>query len=338
MQNVNADSKAPAARNFDPRHISPSPPRLVAEENDWRVLPEDRPAPASRSRIRITRWHTSENSTKEFAATTPADHHVVKVVLRSANIRLAVAGRTIQDGIVAPGMFHITEPTLPVCCRFRGSYDTLHLHVPNDLIAECADSLPGHTPPALGPAPALAKDPVVESLVRVLLDANEPHGEPGALYADYISIAVVARLLHSVRQSSLQDKPKVAELARWRLKRALDYIEVGLEKTISLADIAAASGLSRMHFAAQFRAATGLRPHEYLLRRRIERAQEMLTGTDATVVDIALSVGFQTQSHFTTIFKRFVGQPPHAWRRGHAMRPANTDLAPRSYRLARPRM
>ena len=69
-----------------------------------------------------------------------------------------------------------------------------------------------------------------------------------------------------------------------------------------------------MHFAAQFRAATGLRPHEYLLRRRIGRAQEMLLETGRPVADIALSVGFQTQSHFTAIFKRFTGQPPLAWR------------------------
>jgi AraC-like DNA-binding protein len=69
-----------------------------------------------------------------------------------------------------------------------------------------------------------------------------------------------------------------------------------------------------MYFAAQFRAATGLRPHEYLLRRRIERAQEILLGSGICIVDVALSVGFQTQSHFTTVFKRFVGQSPDAWR------------------------
>src|SRR6202040_1722705 len=112
---------------------------------------------------------------------------------------------------------------------------------------------------------------------------------------------------------------KVGELARWRLKRAIDYVEAQLDKPRSLADVASASGLTRMHFAAQFRAATGLRPHEYLLRRRIERAQEML-GTGMSVVDVALSVGFQTQSHFTSVFKRFVGQPPRAWRQLHGER------------------
>ena len=72
-----------------------------------------------------------------------------------------------------------------------------------------------------------------------------------------------------------------------------------------------------MHFAAQFRVATGLRPHDYLLRRRIERAQEMLVKTDSSLIEIALSVGFQTQSHFTNVFKQLAGQPPRAWRQAH---------------------
>jgi transcriptional regulator GlxA family with amidase domain len=105
----------------------------------------------------------------------------------------------------------------------------------------------------------------------------------------------------------------VGELARWRLKRAIDYVEAQLDKPVSLADLASSAGLTRMHFAAQFRAATGLRPHEYLLRRRIERAQEMLAGTGMSLVDVALSVGFQTQAHFTSVFKRYTGQPPRAW-------------------------
>jgi AraC family transcriptional regulator len=86
-----------------------------------------------------------------------------------------------------------------------------------------------------------------------------------------------------------------------------------------LADLASSAGLTRMHFAAQFRAATGLRPHEYLLRRRIERAQEMLVGTGMSLVDVALSVGFQTQAHFTSVFKRYAGQPPRAWRESRGL-------------------
>jgi len=69
-----------------------------------------------------------------------------------------------------------------------------------------------------------------------------------------------------------------------------------------------------MHFAAQFRAATGLRPHEFVLRRRIERAQSLLLQSRLTSLDIALSTGFRSQAHFTTVFKRLVGETPARWR------------------------
>jgi AraC-like DNA-binding protein len=95
---------------------------------------------------------------------------------------------------------------------------------------------------------------------------------------------------------------------------------------VSLTDVASSAGLTRMHFAAQFRAATRLRPHEYLLRRRIERAQEMLVGTGMSVVDVALSVGFQTRSHFTSVFKRYAGQTPRAWRESVRYRSDNNWL------------
>jgi AraC-like DNA-binding protein len=70
-----------------------------------------------------------------------------------------------------------------------------------------------------------------------------------------------------------------------------------------------------MHFAAQFRASTGMRPHDFVLQRRIERAQERLSNPELALVDVALSVGFQTQAHFTTVFKRFADGTPHRWRR-----------------------
>jgi transcriptional regulator GlxA family with amidase domain len=82
-----------------------------------------------------------------------------------------------------------------------------------------------------------------------------------------------------------------------------------------LADLAGIAGLSRTHFARQFRVATGFRPHDYLLRKRIERAQQMLAATSDALVDIAFSVGFQTQAHFSTVFKNIVGDTPRQWRR-----------------------
>ena len=80
------------------------------------------------------------------------------------------------------------------------------------------------------------------------------------------------------------------------------------------ADLAKVAGLSRMHFAAQFRAATGYRPREYLLHQRIEHAKSLLSNTETPLAEVALTVGFCTQAHFSTVFKRVTGETPARWR------------------------
>jgi AraC-like DNA-binding protein len=266
-----------------------------------------------------TRWRADQQSIHDAAVGTPDDCHVIGIPLRSMNMRLCVAGRDVIDGAAMPGTPLVAGPGAKANCLFRGPGDELHLYAPNSLIAECARDLPG-CPAEIGPCPAPPRDPMVERLSWAILAADEIGGAVGQLYADCIGVAIVARLLSLANSIAIAAGSRALALPRWRLKRAIDYVEAHLDEPVSLAQLATAAGLSRMHFAAQFRAATGLRPHEYLLRRRIERAQDMLSRADMPVVEIALSVGFQAQSHFTTVFKRFTGQSPLAWRQMHGGR------------------
>jgi transcriptional regulator GlxA family with amidase domain len=120
------------------------------------------------------------------------------------------------------------------------------------------------------------------------------------------------RTIHSRRPRS-----RVAALPRPKLKRVLDYVTDNLGNNLTLVELAAVSGLSRMHFAAQFRSATGCKPHEYVLNQRIERAKRFLVESDSSLAEIALIVGFQAQSHFTTVFKRVTGETPGYWRQNN---------------------
>lgn len=167
--------------------------------------------------------------------------------------------------------------------------------------------------------PAGSADPLVLQLSSALVAAERSADDFAVLYADALRQAVAARI-ESLRA---RDAPAPvgrgvpSGLVKWRLKRVRDFVDAELHRPVTLADMAGAAGLSRMHFAAQFRVATGLRAHEYLLRCRIERAQWLLRQTREPLAQIALIVGFQTQAHFTTVFGRFVGDTPHRWRRTH---------------------
>jgi AraC family transcriptional regulator len=169
-------------------------------------------------------------------------------------------------------------------------------------------------------------DPVMRRLSDALAVTEATHDAHSAIMADALRLAILTRTFSRQASSAraeldpadaIQEEDAgrpVRSLQNWRLKRVLQYIDENLPAKMTLQGMAAVAGLSRMHFAAQFRAAVGVRPHEYLLRRRIERAQELLKQAEIALVDIALTVGFQTQAHFTTVFKRFVGDTPYQWR------------------------
>jgi AraC-like DNA-binding protein len=292
---------------------------IIVDETEWCVPPGGCLPAAAGERMVATRWRAFEERVREASAVTPEDCHVIGIGLRSMNLRLSVSGRTVLDGAAMPGTPFVVGPGAAVGCIFRGPCDELHLYAPNRLIAECARDMTGCQPDAICSDTMPVRDPTLERLGWALLTGHDIGGAVGELYVDCLGMAIVARLLSVARGAAPPEQAKVTPLPRWRLKRAIDYVEARLSGPVSLADLAAATGLTRMHFAAQFRAATGLRPHEYLLRRRIERSQELLLRRDVSVVDVALSVGFQTQSHFTTVFKRFVGQPPLAWRQSQGL-------------------
>jgi AraC family transcriptional regulator len=287
--------------------------QIIQRERKWFDVSDD--GAVAPRRIVASRWvgHVTEQS--EHEAEIEADCHVIGIALQPMpNMTIYTAGKLIHTGHLPRGSMRVNEPGLPTRGIFRGAYDVLHLHVPNAMIAEYADAecSQNRTTPLIGDCPTV--DPVIERLARALTHAEELGGAFGRSYADGISLAITAQLFGGSGEGGSNDRPRVSGLSKWRLKRATEYMAANLEEPISLADIAAAAGLSRMHFAAQFRAATGMRPHEYLIQRRIERAQELLLASRKPLVEIALDVGFKTQAHFTTVFARLVGETPNVWR------------------------
>jgi AraC-like DNA-binding protein/PAS domain-containing protein len=98
------------------------------------------------------------------------------------------------------------------------------------------------------------------------------------------------------------------------LRRVREYVDAHLEENIGLEALAAAAGLSMFHFARAFKQSEGVTPHSYLIQRRVERAQELLTATDCSLSDIALATGFSDQSHLARHFRERVGIPPSSFR------------------------
>jgi AraC family transcriptional regulator len=162
--------------------------------------------------------------------------------------------------------------------------------------------------------------------MHVLVEALDSPDPASRACVDAVARAIAARALGIALQpaGTGQAEPgRTPALESWRLQRTMAFIDNHLDQPISLQQLAHAVGLSPTYFAARFRAAVGASPRLFVMRRRIERAKLLLASTQMSMIDVALNVGFRTQSHFTTVFGRQEGATPHQWR----MRCANLDDA-----------
>jgi len=105
------------------------------------------------------------------------------------------------------------------------------------------------------------------------------------------------------------------------VRQVQEYVDTHLELSLSIKQLATKLGFSKSHFGRSFHRAVGVTPHEYVMQRRILRAQEMLLQTDTSLIDIALATGFSDQSHFCRRFHQRIGLPPRAFRMQHRIDP-----------------
>lgn len=108
-----------------------------------------------------------------------------------------------------------------------------------------------------------------------------------------------------------------AGLAAWQVRRVTAYIDAHLAGSIRNRDLASAVKLSCGYFCQAFKDSFGCPPHAYIVRRRVERAKDLLETTTTPLSQIALDCGFSDQSHFSRIFRRVAGEAPRLWRHKH---------------------
>lgn len=296
----------------------------IHTEHEWRRPQILEDMPAREWKGLVSKWTDPSTKTREESISARPTHYTIGLAMRRTNATLSLSGAMVHHGEISSGMSHICGPNDSAHAIFRAPCDFIHLHISKSFVSQCFDEAEISLSPELPSfSKNFCKDATIEQLMRSLAVPQIAGPAMGHLYMEGVCLAVVARLIAAqYDRSQTLDKPKIAALANWRLKRALEYIEANIAEPITLADVAASTGLTRMYFAAQFKAATGTRPHEYILRRRIERAQDMLLTSNVTLIDAALSVGFQTQAHFTTVFKKMVGDTPYRWREANLQRSA----------------
>jgi AraC family transcriptional regulator len=260
----------------------------------------------------IARSIDSANADPDEAATL-LYRCAISIALKTTRLKISNESRILFDGVIRSGALRVSTPSQGLAAECSAPTDFIHLHVSHAFLREQeSNSAIAGSARTQNLNGIIVHDPLIEALSRAL--AEDSTTEQSS-YVEALGKSVVMRLLRlKVPQS------KSNALPNWRLKRVKGYIDAHMTKVVSLGDLAASAGLSRMYFAAQFKAATGYRPHEYVLFRRIERAKTLMLESDAQLVEVALRTGFSGQAHFSTVFKRFAVETPAQWRKKHSRR------------------
>lgn len=161
--------------------------------------------------------------------------------------------------------------------------------------------------------------PIMDQTIRHLnlaaIAALKAPEQVNRIFVDHLTLAFASHVaqVYGGMQSAVRLIKGGLEL--WQERRAKEMMVADLAGTTALADIAAACGLSAGHFARAFRKSTGMTPHAWLMKARIERAMSLLRRPNISLPEIALTCGFADQSHFGRVFTQHVGLSPGAWRR-----------------------
>ena len=158
------------------------------------------------------------------------------------------------------------------------------------------------------------RDDLVSQLCFRLWDEAADDNPLGSVFADGAFMVIAAALARRERASTCSPQRKLGGIAPFRLRRVEDLIDARLHDDLSIVDLADAAGLSAYHFARSFRRETGKSPHEWLLKRRVDRAKKLLLNSDLSVDAIAAKCGFRSRAGFGAAFKRIMGTTPRGWR------------------------
>jgi AraC family transcriptional regulator len=157
------------------------------------------------------------------------------------------------------------------------------------------------------------RDPQIGHIGLALKAELENGCLSGRLYGESLGLALAVHLV--CRYSALTPTLRAykGRLGESRLRRTIEYIEDNLGSDLGLEELAANVCVSPHYFCTLSRQSTGMPPHQWVLRRRVERAKQLLVEGRKSILEISAALGFADQSHFGAVFKRLVGTTPAAF-------------------------
>ena len=244
----------------------------------------------------------------------PMSHHVIMAYNGVTQHMERRSGRSVASGTFRPGVLIIIPEGSSSRWDIPKPVDVVQLYLPDATLKRVAEEAATGTPTDLLERTA-HPDPITSRLLLSAASVLEGNRTLDALFRHQLTDLLATRLLAAHTGSPTTFKPAVGGLSQKVLLRAIERLRSSSDADVSLDALASDAGLSRFHFCRAFKESTGLSPLAWLRQHRLEHAMNMLRDTDASVVSVAMELGYGSQTAFAAAFKRQTGETPSDWRR-----------------------
>jgi AraC family transcriptional regulator len=237
------------------------------------------------------------------------DYHSITVLLSSPGSSIWCYGDGKRRSVrPAAGDVFFCPAHVTTAVRCEKAFESILLCLSPTIFSRVADESEGTTFGEVAPA-IMRKDSFVERVVTFLADEVNREGcASEKLFASSLTTALAIHLSREYRNRSKPQK-SVVRLSDDELSRLNRHIDGNLDSPLTSEELASLVGRSRFHFSRLFKISTGTTPHQYVIRRRVECARELLRAGHA-IADVAVQVGFSSQSHLHSHIQRAFGCTP----------------------------
>ena len=233
------------------------------------------------------------------------------IFLNASHTEKRIDGGRIHSTYAEQGEAMIYPASSRHWIRWQDETEFLLLFLDPSLVAQTGENVGSYDTIEIMESKKGFQDPSLQYIGLALkAELDEGIVASSTLYAESLATALSAHLLRRYAVQKPNAHNTLSHPSKIVIQRVIEYIHDNLAHQLTLAELSFVANMSSYHFARTFKQATGMAPHQYVLHTRIERAKGLLLQGKFSVAEVALSVGFFDQSHFTHYFKRIIGVTP----------------------------
>jgi AraC family transcriptional regulator len=219
-------------------------------------------------------------------------------------------------GIYRKGDICITPAGIEGAFRSKGGDHFVQVQIEPQLLKLAAEEITEIDASNLELIPQFhSRNLQVEQITMMLhSELIQGNGWGNKLYIESLRNALAVILLRGYCANAINTSYYEGGLCNRLLLSVTDYINDNLSTEIKLSDLAELAGISQFHFSRLFKQSMSMSPYRYVMTQRIERAKSLLKNPHLSITDIALSLGFNSQSHLGKHFRKVTGVTPKDYR------------------------